>query len=141
MKVAIVENENQLQDAYSVRKKVFVVEQHVPPEIEIDDLENEATHFVVYDENESPVGAGRFRVVEDYGKVERVCILQSFRGHGVGREIMNKIEEFALDQNIHLIKLNAQTHAEPFYLSLGYTTYSDEFFEAGIPHVSMKKEL
>lgn len=89
MEVIRATTEDQLQDAYAIRKKVFVEEQHVPLEIEIDDHENDSSHFVLYDENK-PVGAGRFRILNGKGKVERICILPSYRGKGAGLKVMKK---------------------------------------------------
>ena len=63
MNIMIVTNEEELQQAYHVRKTVFVEEQNVPIEEEIDHLEGESTHFLVTNENDEPIGAGRFRVV------------------------------------------------------------------------------
>lgn len=141
MHVLIVDNEEQLQDAYSVRKIVFVEEQKVPLEEEIDQYEEEATHFVLYDEDQA-VGAGRFRVVAGIGKVERISVLPSYRSSkGAGRLIMETIEEYAKTKEMHVLKLNAQTHAEPFYAKLGYETVSDIFMDAGIPHVTMTKNI
>ncbi|MGO4889386.1 GNAT family N-acetyltransferase [Anaerobacillus sp. MEB173] len=140
MEVIIVKTEKQLNDAYSIRKEVFVNEQKVPPEEEIDHLEGEATHFVVYD-HQKPIGAGRFRVVDGYGKVERICIAKANRKQNVGLHLMNDIESYAKEKEITQLKLNAQIQAEGFYKKLGYKTYSDTFLDAGIPHVSMKKEL
>ncbi|WP_096199130.1 GNAT family N-acetyltransferase [Bacillus sp. FJAT-45350] len=140
MKIEIVTNEKQRKDAYQVRTIVFVEEQKVPVELEIDEHEEEATHFVVYD-GEKPIGAGRFRSVDGYGKVERICILKEYRGRNVGKDLMIKIEEVAQQEGFKALKLNAQIQAETFYKNLGYVTYSDEFLDAGIPHVSMKKEL
>lgn len=136
----IVKNEEQLKDAYYVRKKVFVEEQKVPEEVEIDHLESEATHFVLYDKGE-PIGAGRIRFVEDFGKVERICVLNEKRKSGAGKIIMKGIEQFALEKGIEQLKLNAQLHAIPFYEKLQYRPISDIFMEAGIPHKTMMKTL
>lgn len=138
--VQIVSNDQQLKDAYDVRKKVFVDEQHVPLEEEIDHLETEATHFVLY-QNQEPIGAGRIRFVDKYGKVERICVLKDSRVNGAGKALINKIESYAKSQGINLLKLNAQIQALPFYTKLGYEVVSDEFFEAGIPHKQMLKHL
>jgi predicted GNAT family N-acyltransferase len=138
--VKIVENQKELEDAYSVRKTVFVEEQAVPLEEEIDAYENEAEHFVMYDEG-SPIGAGRFRFVDGYGKVERICVLEKARKTGAGKAIMNAIENHAHKKDIHKLKLNAQTHAIPFYAGLGYEVVSEEFMDAGIPHKTMVKKL
>lgn len=78
MRVIKVLTDEQLEDAFHVRTTVFVEEQNVPSELEIDDLESEAAHFVLYD-GDHPVGAGRFRQVDHYGKVERICVLRDYR--------------------------------------------------------------
>ena len=141
MKVRIVTTAAELNDAFTVRKIVFVDEQHVPEEEEIDQFEDDATHIVLYD-GEQPVGAGRFRVIDGLGKVERICVMASFLMQGAGKLIMIKIEDIAREAHVPKLKLNAQTQAEAFYTSLGYQTVSPEvFMDAGIPHVTMIKEL
>ena len=140
MTVKVVENHQELEDAYSVRRTVFIDEQNVPQEEEIDHHEGEATHFVFY-QDERPIAAGRFRFVDGYGKVERICVLKEARGTGAGKAIMNGIEDHARKNDIHKLKLNSQTHAIPFYAGLGYEVVSDEFMDAGIPHKTMVKEL
>ncbi len=137
--ITVTTNE-QLEEVYRVRKIVFVDEQHVPLEEEIDNLEAVSTHFLLQDEGQS-VGAGRFRVVDDYGKVERICVLKHKRKSGAGRAIMEGIEAFAKKEGIRKLKLNAQTHAIPFYEGLGYEVASEEFLDAGIPHKTMVKQL
>ncbi len=141
MDIKIVTNEEELQQAYQVRKIVFVDEQKVPVEEEIDHLEEESTHFLVMNENDEPIGAGRFRIVDNYGKVERICVLPQARSTGVGRSLMEAIEQHALSQGLEITKLNAQVQAIPFYKSLGYGIISEEFLDAGIPHRTMKKQL
>ena len=141
MNIKIVTTEEELQQAYHVRKTVFVEEQNVPIEEEIDHLEEESTHFIVTNEDNEPIGAGRFRVVDSYGKVERICVLAEARTSGVGRALMEAIEQYANSQEIEITKLNAQVQAIPFYESLGYAIISDEFLDAGIPHRTMKKRL
>ncbi|MCD8502354.1 MAG: GNAT family N-acetyltransferase [Bacillaceae bacterium] len=139
MDVKVVTNAKQRQDALDVRMKVFVEEQKVPAEEEIDEHEDTSTHFVVYDHNNA-AGAGRLREYEGYGKVERICIDANYRKKGVGRLLMNAIEAEGIKQGFTKFKLYAQTHAIPFYESLGYHTSSEEFMDAGIPHVEMKKK-
>ncbi len=136
-----VETKQQLADAFSIRTEVFVNEQHVPIEEEIDQYEDEAIHFIVYDEENQPIGAGRLRFVDEYGKVERICIAKVARGKGVGRVLMEKIEEVARTEGAVKMKLNAQRQAEEFYAKLGYQTVSAEFLDAGIPHVTMTKSF
>lgn len=140
MNVKIVESEQELQQAYDIRMIVFVEEQNVPPEEEIDDLEGSAIHFIGYD-HENPVAASRLRFVEEYGKLERICVLKEARGKSFGKEIIQAMEKVVQEKGFKKAKLNAQTHAEGFYQKLGYHTISGEFMDAGIPHVTMIKEL
>lgn len=140
MNIKQTTNEQELQDAFYVRKQVFVEEQQVPIEEEIDQYEDEAVHVVLYDAQQ-PVGAGRFRIADGYGKVERVCVMASHRKSGAGKIIMVEMEHIARQHGMDKLKLNAQTHAEGFYQKLGYETVSGEFLDAGIPHVTMVKTL
>lgn len=141
MEVKIVNSEQELADAFEVRKTVFIHEQNVPEEEEIDQYESDSVHFVLYDDHQKAAGAGRFRVLDGVGKVERICVLKENRKTGAGVAVMNKIEEYAKSQGISTLKLNAQTHAIPFYSRLGYETVSEQFMDAGIPHKTMKKSI
>lgn len=140
MEVRLVTNKKELEDAYKVRKIVFVEEQNVPVELEMDEYEETAAHFVLYD-NDEPIGAGRFRIIDNIGKVERICVTKEQRSSGGGRIIMEKIEQYAKEKGLPKLKLNAQIQAIPFYSRLGFTVSSDEFLDAGIPHKTMIKEL
>ncbi len=140
MEAIVVKTEEQMQDAYAIRRIVFIDEQQVPEEEEIDQYEKDATHVVLYEDNQ-PIGAGRFRSLDGIGKIERICVLKEFRNKGAGKVIMDKMEEIAKGKGVSKLKLNAQTHAEKFYLNIGYTTISDIFMDAGIPHVTMTKEV
>lgn len=141
MEIKQVTTRDELEDAFTVRKIVFVDEQQVPEEEEIDQFEDDATHVVLYDDQEKPAGAGRVRVLDGIGKLERICVLSTTRGTGAGRTIVKKLEDIVADQGVNKLKLNAQTHAIPFYEKLGYEVVSDEFMDAGIPHVTMIKEM
>ncbi|WP_071459178.1 GNAT family N-acetyltransferase [Bacillus massilinigeriensis] len=135
-----VHGEKGLQDAFYIRKKVFIEEQNVPEEEELDEFESSSAHFVFYLDRE-PAGAGRFLTIDGIGKIERICVLPSARNTGAGSAIMEKIENYAKSQKINLLKLNAQIQAIPFYERLGYEIISEEFMDAGIPHRTMKKDL
>ncbi|WP_324603200.1 GNAT family N-acetyltransferase [Salibacterium aidingense] len=133
-------NEQQQKDAFHVRFNVFVNEQKVPEDLEMDELDDTSLHFIAY-EDSLAIGAGRLRFVEEYGKAERVCVLSSRRKSGAGRAIMQTMEQKAREKGCPAMKLNAQISASAFYKSLGYTVTSKEFMDAGIPHVEMKKSL
>ncbi|WP_436347196.1 GNAT family N-acetyltransferase [Natronorubrum sp. FCH18a] len=139
--VRAVDSADELEDAFAVRRTVFVEEQGVDEELEYDEHEEESIHFVAYD-GDDPIGAARLREPETgLGKVERVAVLESRRGEGVGLAVMNALEEEAREEGLESLKLHSQTHAAAFYRNLGYERYGEEFEEAGIPHVKMRKPL
>ena len=135
--------ESDLEKAFHIRKEVFVVEQGVPLEDEFDEFDSlggQCEHILVYD-NEKAVGTGRLRVVDDFGKLESICILEPYRKFGLGKVIIQTLEEIAKVKEIDRVKLHGQTQAEGFYKKLGYQTSSNVFIEDGIPHILMIKEL
>ncbi|WP_404451790.1 GNAT family N-acetyltransferase [Virgibacillus necropolis] len=140
MDIKQVETNGELEQAYHVRTVVFVEEQKVPPEEELDEYDKEANHFVGY-VNEVPIAASRLRFVDSYGKLERICVLDTERGKSYGKMIIQRMEFEIKNNGFEKAKLNAQTHAEEFYQRLGYETVSGEFMDAGIPHVTMIKDL
>ena len=136
-------NEEELKIAFAIRKDIFVKEQGVPLDDEFDQydkLNGDCQHILVH-YNEQPVGTGRIRFVDEVGKLERICILESFRKFGLGKNIIKALEEIAKEQGASKVKLHGQTPAEGFYKKLGYRTSSDVFIEDGIPHILMLKEL
>lgn len=139
--VKIVSSDKELEDAFFVRKKVFVEEQRVPLSLELDEFDETASHFVVYEKG-NPIGAGRIRETgTGIGKVERVCILPDYRGLHLGKLIMKALEDHGYERGFKKIVLNAQSYAIPFYESIGYLVTSPEFMDADIPHRAMEKKL
>lgn len=143
VKVSEVLDAIQKKDSFSVRHKVFVEEQKVPPDLEADlhDQDGTTIHFVAYNQS-VPVGAARLRqYTDEVGKVERVAVLKEARGLGIGFSIMNELESVALRKGYRKLILNSQLHAQDFYERLGFQPKGDIFHEANIPHVAMEKEL
>ncbi|WP_284139391.1 MULTISPECIES: GNAT family N-acetyltransferase [unclassified Virgibacillus] len=140
MNIQIATSQAEIDDAFYVRMVVFVEEQHVPPEEELDDFDQESIHFIGY-ENKMPIVASRLRFVDNYGKLERICVLKEARGKSYGKQMIKEMEAVIEKHGYTRAKLNAQTHAIAFYERLGYTVISEEFIDAGIPHVTMLKEL
>ncbi|WP_339182825.1 GNAT family N-acetyltransferase [Oceanobacillus sp. FSL W7-1293] len=143
MTYKIVTEEQNLQKVFEIRKEIFVKEQEVSEEEEFDafdSLDADCVHILVYYDNK-PVGTGRVRAVEGVGKLERICILKPYRKYGLGKVIVQSLEEIVLQKGLIRAKLHGQTHAEGFYHKLGYETASDEFLEDGIPHYLMVKQF
>ncbi len=140
----VIENEQQLQRALTIRKKVFVEEQHVPLEDEVDELDvldGPCRHLLITTNDDEAVGTGRVRLIEQYGKLQRVAVLKDMRQFGIGRLIIAELETLAKQLGAQKTKLDAQVHAIGFYEKLGYTVQSDVFLDAGIEHVLMTKSL
>ncbi|MFC7062823.1 GNAT family N-acetyltransferase [Halobacillus seohaensis] len=138
--IRTAKTESEIKDAFAVREAVFVNEQNVSIDDERDALDETATHIVGY-VDEQPLIASRLRFVDDYGKFERICVVKSRRGLTLGKQVIQHMENVTKATGYYKAKLNSQTHAEGFYQSLGYETVSDEFIDAGIPHVTMIKTL
>lgn len=141
MDVRCVSSDEELRAALAVRRAVFIEEQGVPEHRELDGKDDEATHFLASDDGD-PVGAARLREYEDgVGKVERVAVVESRRGEGLGRALMDAVEETAVEQGYEALVLHAQVPVVAFYERLGYEITSEEFEDAGIPHREMRKRL
>ena len=139
MDVRRVDGETGMADAFAVRRAVFIEEQDVPEELELDGNDEAATQFVAYDDGR-PVGTARLRGNgETAAKAERVAVLSDERGRGIGRRLMAAVEAHAVKAGFEAVVLHAQVPVVGFYEELGYTTTGDVFEDAGIPHREMRK--
>jgi predicted GNAT family N-acyltransferase len=116
-----------------VRHNVFVVEQSVPSEIEMDGKDSDCIHFLAL-EKSKPIGAAR---LQKYGKIERVSVLREYRSKGIGTAIMKRVIESAMDLNVEKIYLHSQMDSKIFYQRLGFIELGQIFYEANIPHIEM----
>jgi len=129
------------KDALAIRNEVFVEEQDVPVELEIDDLEDQTEHIVLY-QNDEPMATARIYNVESKTyKVQRVATLKKHRGQGYGATLMKQIEQRIKALDGSKITLGGQNTALLFYEKLDYQIEGDEFMDAGIPHHTMVKYL
>ncbi|MEU1210242.1 GNAT family N-acetyltransferase [Nocardia sp. NPDC005825] len=140
IEVVTVSTERELADAYAVRLKVFVAEQGVPEEIEIDELDEVADHFLGLLDGR-PAGAGRLIVRDGIGILGRLAVLAETRGTGLGAALVRAIEERARARGLVAIELHSQTHATGFYEKLGYRRFGEIGMDAGIPHIWMRRSL
>jgi predicted GNAT family N-acyltransferase len=140
-----VKEKDQLEHCFSIRKEVFVKEQNVPLEIEIDEFDvlNEDVHHLLVEVGGKPAATGRLIYYKDNAaKLQRIAVSKVFRGQGLGAVLIIALEELARELGLTKSVLDAQCQAEGFYEKLGYTTVSTEpFDDAGIPHVRMEKTL
>nr|WP_262316127.1 GNAT family N-acetyltransferase [Lacticaseibacillus parakribbianus] len=129
------------QDALAIRQTVFVTEQGVPHDLEVDANEANALHFVAY-ENGLALATARLLPAEYGYHVQRVAVLAPYRHHGVGEALLAHLAEFAAAHGAAELRLGAQVQAVGFYKRLGYhLTALPEFTEAGIQHREMALTL
>jgi len=123
----------------AIRMEVFVREQGVPLDEEMDDHDATATHYVMQLDG-APVAVARTRILEDgTAKIERVAIRAQHRGMGLGRQLMQHlIARLRNHPKTKTIRISAQAQALEFYEKLGFTLQGEGHMEAGIPHFTME---
>ncbi len=126
---------------YQLRHTVFVDEQGISAEIELDELDQDALHAIVTSA-ETVIGTGRLITVsKTTGSIGRMAVDPSFRRQGVGSLILGFLEHKARKKNLQEIVLHAQEYVKEFYSYLGYRQDGRPFDEVGIRHCTMKKTL
>lgn len=141
MELKITDDPKYYNQCLEIRKEVFVEEQNVPLELEVDEYEKESVNILLT-LDDRPLGTVRYRDMGDgLIKVERMAVRKIARGLHLGQTLMNFVHIHAKENGYTRAKLSAQMHAIKFYEKLGYHVSSDEFDDAGIPHKYMEKEL
>jgi predicted GNAT family N-acyltransferase len=141
LRVKLIETETEQAQAFQIRHTVFVVEQNVPEDLELDEYESVSRHFLALNEGGQPCGAARWRFTDKGIKLERFAVLPAYRGKGAGVALVEGVLadiEAHLERKDKLIYLNAQKSAKDFYIRFGFQVIGDEFWEAGIPHYTME---
>lgn len=133
--------EPQLLQALAVREAVFVREQGIDPELEIDDYDGVCWHAVAYLGKE-PVGTARLVMLDRFtAKIGRVAVLAEARGRGVATALMRLLEEYCRREGVTRVVLDAQIQVMPLYEKLGYEAEGEPFLDAGIVHRRMTRSL
>lgn len=125
----------QKEAARSVRMNVFVLEQKVPLEMEMDASDELCIHAVAKDATGTVIGTGR--LLPD-GHIGRMAVLASARSTGVGTQILHSLMRAAKERGDKRVVLNAQISAAGFYAKFGFSQIGDEFIQAGIKHIEME---
>ena len=144
--IKILKSKEELNLGFALRIEVFVKEQKVPIELELDDKDHsDNTVHIGYFHEDNLIGVARLIDMDkDVIHIGRVVIDKEYRGQGIGRELIIGCENIAqqiLKRKI-IIELSAQIQAENFYKSLGYNRVNDIIYlDAGLEHVDMRKEI
>jgi predicted GNAT family N-acyltransferase len=141
MIVVRVIDQELLKKAFDLRIEVFVVEQKVPLEEEIDEYEDESRHFVAIGDSDEVIGACRWRSTEKGAKLERFVVAKNARKKGVATALIQAVLN-DIDANAEMKGktkyLFAQQNVVPLYAQFGFKPYGDTFDECGIVHQAMK---
>ncbi|MEE4892380.1 GNAT family N-acetyltransferase [Pseudomonas alliivorans] len=134
--VSVADWQRKNADIRRIRDAVFIAEQSVPPELEWDSEDMDAVHFLA-SEGDYPIGTAR--LLQD-GEIGRLSVLKDWRGLKVGEALLTAAINEAEKRGLKEQKLSAQVQAIAFYERFGFTVVSDEFLEAGLPHVDMVRQ-
>ena len=122
----------------AIRKQVFIIEQQVPPELELDERDTSAIHFLAYGKYKQAIGTARLlTATNNTAQIGRMAVLKAYRGKGCGKALLSACIQYAKEQSFNEVFLHAQNHAIPFYQKTGFNIRGDEFMDAGIPHNEM----
>jgi predicted GNAT family N-acyltransferase len=124
-------------EARRIRFAVFVEEQRVPAELELDDMDEPSVHALAFEGNEA---VGTARLLPD-GHIGRMAVMKPWRGRGVGAALLRRLVDAARERGDREVLLSAQVHALGFYRAQGFAAYGEVYDEAGIPHQSMRLKL
>ena len=125
----------------SIRQAVFQAEQGVEPELDFDGKDEASEQIIAYLDDKA-VGTARIRYLDERrAKIERLAVLPTVRGLGIGQQIMEKALEIAAENNIQEVVIHAQQYIIRLHQKLGFEPEGEIFEEAGIPHVKMSKKL
>jgi predicted GNAT family N-acyltransferase len=130
-----------LPEVMALRTRVFVQEQGVPPEIEQDASDATAVHALSRDDAGRVVATGRLLVDDGTATIGRMAADASVRGRGHGAAVLAELHRQAVLRGVTVVELHAQLTARAFYERAGYTVVGEEYDEAGIRHITMRREL
>ena len=141
LKILAATSPEQIAMAYSIRRRVFIEEQRVPEDIELDADDARAFHAIAMRGGQA-VGCGRYvEHGEREVKIGRMAVIRELRGSGIGRAILEFLMRSARERGYRRAILHAQLTAEGFYLKQDFQPQGETFEEAGIPHRAMSREL
>ncbi len=136
----LVTSESELEEAFEVRRRVFVEEQSIPEDIELDEHDKKALHMIVKD-GDRVIGTARVLFLStSLAKIERMAILQPFRRRGIGSRIISFLSEELRNRQVEQLVLHAQYAVVDFYKSCGFEETGSAFLEVGIKHIKMQRK-
>lgn len=127
-----------MEQAFEIRRQVFVIEQKVDPAEEYDEYENTCDHLLARHHG-VPCGTARIRKTANGIKLERFAVLAAYRGKGVGAALVEGCLQ-RIEKGTYAY-MHAQEHALDFYAKHGFQPVGERFWECEIPHFKMYKTV
>ena len=137
IKIRIADWNTEKNSLATIRRQVFIEEQHVPEELEWDEFDHSCTHFIVTLADKTIATA---RLKPD-GRIGRMAVLAEYRHQGIGYRLLQFVLQHAARLNLKQVTLHAQVSAIPFYEKHGFTAVGKVFYEANIPHREMSLKI
>ena len=137
----VIATTDDIEKCRALRLRVFVEEQNISIEDEIDEFDDEATHIIATHLS-TPVGTARILEDSKIGKIGRVCVISEHRGTGLGKALVEtSFDEICKRPHLTSAKLGAQEYAIPFYQKIGFSVVGDVYLDAGIRHFEMVRAI
>jgi predicted GNAT family N-acyltransferase len=144
VRIELMSWENARGEASRIRFEVFVEEQGVPRDIELDERDAHCVHALAYEHGKA-VGTGRLLPPEEnapaVAHIGRMAVLAEYRGRGIGSRILESLIDKARKRGEKQVALSAQVHAVEFYRSHGFQPMGEIYDDAGIPHRKMLQQI
>ena len=138
--IKIIKPGDDISEAMKIRIPVFVEEQNIPKENELDANDKISYHAVLY-ENEIPVACGRLYFTDDIAHIGRVAVLKEYRRKGYATKVCKKLIDVAISKKLNMITLGAQKYVVELYEKLGFEIVGDEYLDENIPHLKMALKI
>ena len=124
-----------------IRRSVFQIGQGVEPAVDFDGQDETSEQIIAYVDNQ-PVGTARIRYLDNQtAKIERLAVLSTARGQGIGKKIMQTAIDVIAKKDVQEVLIHAQEYIKDLHQQLGFEQEGERFEEAAIPHVKMRKKL
>jgi len=128
--------------ASPLRHEVFVQEQKVPVEMEVDHEDDTALHAVALNRMGMPLATGRLiQHAPGVARIGRMAVKKQMRGSDLGRRVLHALMDAAQHRGDTQVILHAQCSAESFYKRSGFAPHGGVFEDAGIAHIEMARKL
>ena len=140
IQVRLTKTKKEFKEVLNIRKTVLIREQNVPQGLELDGLDKISLHVIVFCRNK-PIGCARARIEKRVARLERIALLKSWRGKGVGNELMSYLIRYCSKKGAGKIIMHSQYYLKNFYAKFGFKPFGSPFTEAGIKHLEMRLRL